>query len=145
MKKLCLIVLVSMFVISCVTMRQPSQADLNYADYGQLPSDYREKIMAYYDRNLLDPFSAIYVFCQPFKTWIGEAVGTIGSREAKFSYGWALCGEVNAKNRMGGYVGGMQFFTFFLDGKVHTVYEKAMSNGPCRKHTDYCEAPKKRE
>lgn len=145
MKKLCLIVLMSLFVVSCVTMRQPSQQDLNSADYGELPSDYKKQIVAYFDKNLLDPFSAIYVYCEPFKTWMGKAVGPIGKREANFTYGWALCGEVNAKNRFGGYVGGMQFFAFFSDGNLQMVYEKAMASGPCRKHIDYCEAPKKRE
>lgn len=54
--------------------------------------------------NLFDPGSAQIVYNGGFQ-W-GYAKSLIGKR----TWGWIACGTINAKNRMGGYVGAEPFW-----------------------------------
>jgi len=143
--KILVIFFISVITISCVTMKQPTQQQLSSANYGELPANYKQQIHSYFDRRLIDPFSALYSFCQPFDAWMGQAIGQVASREAQFTYGKAVCGNVNSKNRMGGYTGGRLFWAFFTDGALTKIYIGSEASGPCRQHQIDCRLPEKRE
>lgn len=57
---------------------------------------------------LHDPDSARFKFGQPFSKQAGETV---------------VCGEVNAKNRLGGYTGFTRFAVRIQDGKVQAFLD----------------------
>lgn len=63
-------------------------------------------VSEYFAAQLFDPYSARYEIVQPinsYKTWFASDP----------MHGWFVCGTVNAKNRMGGYVGASPFWAFF--------------------------------
>lgn len=65
-------------------------------------------VKSYFEQILFDPGAAQYRFTkQPVNGWVGDVLGDL--RE----FGWFMCGEVNGKNRMGGYVGYEPFFVHF--------------------------------
>lgn len=64
----------------------------------------RETVEASLKANLFDPSSAQIVYTNGFQ-W-GYAKPLIGKR----TWGWIACGTLNAKNRMGGYVGASGFW-----------------------------------
>jgi hypothetical protein len=71
------------------------------------------------DAYLFDPFSARY-------------------RELRVGRGGALCGQVNAKNRMGAYVG---FKDFVLDDDGKSLFISRNSNGVATElYTDFAQA-----
>lgn len=85
------------------------------ADYGAVPGDYQQLIVAYYQDILKDPESAKYKFELPQRaygntglaygggvTWIGMAVRI----------------QINAKNSFGGYTGFKPYTVFFTNGRV---------------------------
>lgn len=115
MKKLFLIVLALLFVISCATTR-PTREQIQAADCGRFPSTYEEVIKNLMSSRLFDPYSAVYFFTKPEKGW-----NNIG-REPIF--GWRFCGTINSKNRFGGYVGAKPFYAMIKnDQVVRFIYE----------------------
>lgn len=64
----------------------------------------RQTVEASLKANLYDPSSAQIVWTNGFQ-W-GYAKPIIGKR----TWGWIACGTLNAKNRMGGYVGASAFW-----------------------------------
>ena len=84
-------------------------------DFGPQPSDYKEKITAYYAYVLKDPESAKYRFGKPYKAYTnaGLAVGGVVSWS-----GWAVDVQINAKNSYGGYTGFESERVLFTNGKV---------------------------
>jgi hypothetical protein len=52
----------------------------------------------------------------------------------KVTYGWAVCGTVNAKNRYGGYVGAQPFFVLIRDNQVvrREMGQYVVRDGFCR-------------
>lgn len=64
-----------------------------------------QAVAEYFKQSLYDPYSAQYEFTAPVNSYLvqwGEP-----------HHGWFMCGTVNAKNRMGGYVGAQNFWAFF--------------------------------
>lgn len=82
---------------ACATM--PTQEQIANADYGPFPGNYQEIIKSYMERLLFDPYSAVY------SNWRGPAQGFSGGNFVQTAYGYRVCVDINAKNRMGGYVG----------------------------------------
>lgn len=72
-------------------------------------------------QGLFDPTSAIITYTSGFQ-W-GFAKPIIGRKR----WGWVACGNINAKNRMGGYVGATNF-TIYADPAGGGVY--AMMSDP---------------
>lgn len=70
--------------------------------------DWREVSTAAVKARLLDPESARFKFGQPFSKKKGETV---------------VCGQVNAKNRLGGYTGFFRFAVRVQDGKVQAFLD----------------------
>ena len=88
----------------------PSPGDIVGANYGSYPENYQEIVKARMNIELLDPYTAKY------HDWKGPSPGWIREPFSQPVYGWRVCVDVNAKNRMGGYVGRQQhFFLIYND------------------------------
>jgi len=108
MIKIFLTILALAFLCSCATV--PTREQIDAADCGPFPSGHEEAIKAIISPRLLDPYSAMFTFTRPKKGWNG-----MGSEPI---YGWFLCGTVNAKNRLGGYVGAQPFYAMIRNDVV---------------------------
>lgn len=139
MKKLFLLA-VCLFLFGCATVPQPTPDQLRSANYGSPPQYVGEQIISYFDQNLIDPLSGIYRFCQPFRTYY-YTYGPVWNRNPQTYYGWAVCGEVNAKNRMGGYMGRSQFWVFFRDGQIFAILQDYPSYDLCQNQMNQCQTP----
>ena len=101
-------------LIGCATGPTPEQ--LSSADYGPPPPEnYREMIKSEFDLKLIDGASARYKFYDPDQGYTSDApmYGT------KLTFGWHVCGIVNAKNRMGGYTGWSPFYVIFRHNSIY--------------------------
>ncbi len=127
MKKIILITL-SLLLISCVP---PTREELAGADYGNYPSNYKETIKSYLNRNLKDPDSAkIEYLNEPRTAW-----STWGGGK---KFGYAVCANVNSKNSFGGYTGykiGYYLIkndTIILPMTGEGVYMQSLIEGACK-------------
>lgn len=111
MRKIIYLLLI-IFAASCATM--PTQQEINDADYGAYPNNYQETIKNYMAEMLFDPYTAVY------SNWRGLSKGWYGELN-KFHFGYRVCVNINAKNRMGGYVGNKTYFFIINDDMV--IYE----------------------
>jgi hypothetical protein len=119
-------IIVSMFIMLslCSCAGRPTYEQLRDADYGAYPDNYQEIIENYYSNALFDPYSAVYEFSTPRKLGHGDGF--------KQYFGYAICGTVNAKNRLGGYVGKKLFFFMINDNKIILQYEGYEASNVCR-------------
>jgi hypothetical protein len=92
----------------------PSKDVLSSADYGTLPSDYKDQLKTMIDQRLKDPYSAHYEFDEPRKGWFGSDLQT----SIKTRYGWFVTVHVNARNSFGGYTGSEPYTFMFCEGKI---------------------------
>ena len=107
------VIFVSLSLVGCSI--GPTPAQLRNADFGPPPSEgYKENIKSAFDLILFDGASARYRFSKPVKSYL-RAAPVYGT---SLTFGWRVCGLVNAKNRFGGYVGWRRFFTFFYDDAI---------------------------
>ncbi len=107
MKKV-LLVIFCLGLIGCATMSPPTPEQAENADYGRYPDSYKEIVTNFMSDLLIDPYSAVYSdWSGPSKGWAGE--GLLG-----YFFGYRVCVEVNAKNRMGGY-GGKKLYLFVIN------------------------------
>jgi len=97
----------------------PSQEEVNKHDYGPAPTGYRQQINDILKANLFDPFSAVIEVGTPEKGWYYENAFA----DTKFS--WNVGARMNAKNRMGGYVG-WHYYTFCYQGEKLVYYFEHM-------------------
>ena len=90
----------------------PSQEEFNRADFGIEPSydDARSIADDWLAANLIDPDSR--------KVSITSGPERYFWFPAHPHYGFLVCGMVNAKNRLGGYVGREPFYILIRDGRV---------------------------
>lgn len=86
-------------------------------------------VKAYFDGVLIDAPSARWKF--PLPPTRGAFVPRIGSAR---EFGWFLCGEVNAKNRMGGYTGYYTFFAHFSPTRRDVVIDGTTDDGTSDLH-----------
>jgi hypothetical protein len=91
-------------------LARPTAQQLAAADPGPYPENYGHLIREAFKPLLFDPFSAQYEFGTPEKGWT--------NRGGQIRYGWYFPGQVNAKNRFGGYVGYKPFGAVIRDGQV---------------------------
>ena len=91
-------------------------------DYGgPLTIDYEAAIKNYFERALVDPYSAQYRFYPPIRETFKENVFTGG----RFYAGYFVRVGVNSKNQFGGY-GGMEEFGFiFRNNQIIKVIQPA--------------------
>jgi len=93
------------------------QTKINNAYYGEMPYNYNEQIKNRIGNKLIDPYSAYYNIRYPKKGHTKKSL----IFNTKESFGWVVCGTVNSKNRLGGYVGDIPFFTLFKNGEIETL------------------------
>lgn len=94
-----LIALCSFMSSGCATLaKAPTPEQVAVADYGSAPTKHEELIRAYFKDRLYDPFTAQYEFSAPRRGWRSSTL-------TPPIFGWRVMTRVNAKNRMGGYVG----------------------------------------
>ncbi len=104
----------------------PSPQQFAAADPGPFPDNYQQIVVADFAQTLFDPYSAVFQIGAPSKGWARWL--------DKVTYGWAVCGTVNAKNRLGGYVGAQPFFVLIRDNQVvrREMGQYIVRDGFCR-------------
>ncbi|MFH1035201.1 MAG: hypothetical protein V1806_11900 [Pseudomonadota bacterium] len=126
-----------------ISENTPSQYQIEHADYGQLPQNYQDIIRTYYKDKLFDPYTAVYEFATPITGWkvlvdkesVDDQIRAVNEilahkrrnpaydpgspfspARARVLFGWICRGTINAKNRMGGYVGSEPFEFILVKG-----------------------------
>lgn len=110
--------LLCLLVAGCASAA-PNAAELAAMQAAPKPSSEQaaeQAVQAYFQTKLIDPTAPLYRFPLPPTL---AAVGFARARQA----GWMMCGEVNSKNRMGGYTGFDQFFVYFSPTAPDTVVD----------------------
>jgi len=109
-----LILLVSFFLLSslgCAEVQRPTPEQLDKADYGSYPTNYREIITQYISSILIDSNGAV------FSNWRGPSKGWYGNWKGSF-YGYRVCVSVSVKNKMGNYTGDKWHLIVIKNGLV---------------------------
>lgn len=103
------------------THPQITQQQFNTLDFGPpLTADYKKAVKQYFSDKLFDPYSAVYDnFSNPQKYWIADPYSSGGKQYV----GYIIFLNVNAKNRMGGYVGAKKYGFLFRDNAIIKVME----------------------
>lgn len=118
MKKLISVVSVIFFLLAVGCARPPSPEEMASWNYGPYPENYEEIIKTAMVRYLVDPYSAQYHFQgTPTQRWLSKPLG------GGIEYGWGGTVLINAKNRMGGYVGAKEFAYIIRDGQLKVFEE----------------------
>src|ERR1041385_9147937 len=104
--------------IGCAT--PPSNEQLSNLDYGEPPKDYEATIKKYFDGVLFDPYSAHYDFEAPQQYWVKAPPLSGGQLYA----GYLVRVGVNAKNRLGGYVGKTMYGFIIKDEWIIKVMDQ---------------------
>jgi TPR repeat protein len=109
MNRLFFVILITLFSISCTT----NPVNTTKADYGVYPTNYVEIVKNHLRDKLFDPFSARYRMSKPYKAYTRYAPIMGGSTA---QYGYVVDVAVNAKNKLGAYVGEQRFRLFIKNG-----------------------------
>lgn len=113
-----ILALLLLFFTGCATM--PTQEEITNLDYGSpLTIDHQTVIKDYFERVLFDPYSAHYKFETPQKYWFKEPPLLGG----KLYSGYMVFVAVNAKNRMGGYVGMRKYGFLFKNNQLIKILQ----------------------
>lgn len=118
MKTHSLLILCLILLSGCASYPPPpSAAEIDSADVGLCPTNYRAQIEQYWQSRLIDPTSPIYEFKEPVKGYSTQAI------KGTTLYGWDVEFTLNSKNRLGGYVGARTYSAFFdRYGKLKAMY-----------------------
>jgi hypothetical protein len=92
---------------ACAT---PTKEEVDRADIGPRPDNAQQIVRDHFAQTLFDPYSAVYTFSYGPERGVWVGLGT--------DYGWIVCGTLNAKNRLGGYVGAKRFRVLIAHGRV---------------------------
>lgn len=113
------VVLLGMFfclMVACA--KQPTMEEMSKWDYGPYPDNYEQIVKDAMLTRLVDPYSAQYHFQgTPKRSHMAQSFG----RET--IYGWGGVVLINAKNRLGGYVGATKFAYIIRNGKLILLEE----------------------
>ena len=102
MKMIFILIMVIVALLSgCSTPSKSIQ--LTDSDYGPYPNNYELIVKDHFEMRLFDPFSAQYKFSKPPSNGYTRKAPIVGGGIDEV--GWIVVVYVNAKNRMGGYVG----------------------------------------
>ncbi|MCG2739114.1 MAG: hypothetical protein L6300_02615 [Syntrophaceae bacterium] len=105
--------LLILLVAGCATI--PTQQEIANLNYGEpITIDYQSVIKDYFEKVLFDPYSAHYDFGNPRTFWMKEPPLYGGGLYA----GYMVIVGVNARNRMGGYVGMQEYGFIFKDNQI---------------------------
>ena len=118
MKKVFIFLFLCLGFVGCATM--PTQQEISNLDYGApLTIDYQESIKKYFNDVLFDPYSAVYEFREPRLYWYKDIPLMGGAMYP----GYLVSVKVNAKNRMGGYVGKHEYHFIFKNNQITKVLD----------------------
>lgn len=94
-------------LLSACSTPIPNRAETLNADYGRQPTPEGalSLIKIYMGSRLIDPQSAIYNCATPIKAWVSTSKMIHAELGGKVHYGYVMPCLINAKNRLGGYVG----------------------------------------
>lgn len=110
--------LIVLMLVTVGCTKAPPMSEQLSAYYGPYPSNYEQIIKDKMVTVLFDPYSAQYHFeGTPSSGYYARPFG------AKAEYGWYGTVYINAKNRMGGYVGATKYSYLIRDGKL-IVFEE---------------------
>jgi len=98
----------------------PSQEQIADLDYGAPPQNYEATIKKYFENVLFDPYSAHYDIEPPQQYWVKDAPLMGG----KLYAGYFVRVGVNAKNRLGGYVGKKMYGFIIKDERIIKVMDE---------------------
>ncbi len=115
-------IIVAFLLASCATI--PTQEQINNADFGRYPNQYQTNIKNFMNDVLFDPYSAVYRFGSPYKGY-AYVNGSLKPPE----FGYLVDVGINAKNRMGGYVGEKTSTFFFKDVYIWRLWS-GRTRGP---------------
>ena len=107
MRTVLLVLCAAFSLCSCAA---PSKEEIAQADIGPRPENAEQLVRDHFAQTLFDPYSAVYTFDYGPERGYFTALDT--------TIGWVICGSVNAKNRMGGYVGAKRFRAVIVRGRV---------------------------
>ncbi len=121
--------LFAMFILfACAGATPPTSSELENADYGSYPANYKKILENKIKMALIDEDSAKFRYSgDPLKAWKPLTNGN------GYVYGWDVCVEVNAKNRMGGYVGYKPYYAFIKNGNVLSLVTDFPAEVTCSK------------
>lgn len=109
-RRLVPIALAATLLAGCLATQLPAER-VAAANYGPPPpANYEALVRAKLSRSLLDPYSAVFEFTGPPRKSYTTSDYRISFPE---TFGWAVCGTLNAKNRMGAYTGATPFLIMF--------------------------------
>ena len=116
-----------LLAVGCATTDPVTKAEIASADFGAYPDNYETLIKDHLYKTLIDPTSMLVEFeGRPYKGYCyAPAVIPPGQH---FGYGVPL--RVNAKNRLGGYVGWKGHVAFIRNGRVYETFETFEMLGP---------------
>ncbi len=111
-----LLIIAFSFLNGCA--HPPSSEEMASWNYGPYPDNYEQIIKNAMITRLVDPYSAQYHFDgPPVQRYMAKPFG-MGTE-----YGWGGIVLVNAKNRMGGYVGATPYAYIIRNGSL-VVFEE---------------------
>lgn len=100
----------------------PNVDELRALEMGMPPDSVtvNAQVSAYFETQLFDPMSAVYKYGEIMPAWYKS--------DSKLEPGWGLTVSVNAKNRMGGYVGFAQYLAIFRNDKLRVLWPAFTAN-----------------
>jgi hypothetical protein len=115
---------VSIFLFSaCASLPKPGV--VKSANYGEKPSvDFMvSAAQKHMSKFLIDPYSAVYSFSPPVKSWAIGGSGSEGNVQmGKTYFGYSSVCTINAKNRFGGYTGNQEYLFMIYEKNGNKYY-----------------------
>lgn len=117
MRSIIVALVLALMAAGCATnMPAPNFA----SNFGTPPTNIEAAVKAHFNDILFDPFTAHYEIGTPYKAYL--RAGLIQGGGIAWQ-GWAVDVRVNAKNRMGGYVGWTLYHATFDGNTVVDAFE----------------------
>jgi hypothetical protein len=120
MKRLLLFVALAM--VGCMPP-PPLRTDIDRLEMGMPPDSttISAAVRGFFETQLYDPMTAVYKYGEQMPVWFKPSDGPIEP-------GWGMTVSVNAKNRMGGYVGFAQYLAIFRDDRLRALWPAYSAN-----------------
>lgn len=114
--KVLLSILTFSFLTGCAGLHvdNVTQAELANANHGARPDNYKELLAGYLRGSLIDPTSYLIEYERELYKAYYPAPNYWPKSE---NFGWGVAFRLNAKNRLGGYVGWEHQVAYFRNGK----------------------------
>ena len=94
-----------------LTMQAIAETEADTARYGSYPTNYKDIVMQWLSKQLIDPDSAHI-------EWYGEPKPADLGKNGEHLYGYLVNFTVNARNRFGGYTGKQKHAVLIRNGEA---------------------------